>query len=65
MNKPSIEAFHPDLDVTQKEGIEIILEVLKADINYLDAKRRKIADGLIIKAELYLAAHQPTDEQEK
>src|SRR3989338_4362114 len=54
LNELSKEAFHPDLGVGQKEALEISLEVLKAGQEFLDEQRRKIADDLIIKAELYL-----------
>ncbi|MDD4901129.1 MAG: hypothetical protein PHS62_03415 [Patescibacteria group bacterium] len=62
----SKQVSHPYYSgMNQKEAIEDMLGVLKANINLLDEKRRKTADGLIIKAELYLSAHKPKDKPEK
>lgn len=60
LNKPSIEPWAPELRglLDKKDALEIAVQVLKADINYLDPKLRKQAEGMIIRAELYLAAHQ-------
>lgn len=56
-NKP----WAPELRglVDQKEALEMAVELLKADIDYLDPELKKQTEGMIIRAELYLAAHQP------
>jgi len=47
----------------QKEVLEIMVGVLKEDIDYLDPELRKQAEGMIIKAEIYLAACEPKKEK--
>ena len=58
LSKPSKEPWAPELRglVDQKETLEMAVEVLKADIDYLDPVLRKQADDMILRAELYLSA---------
>ena len=65
LSAPSKEPWAPELRclMDQKEALEIAVEVLKADIEYLDPKKRHLAEGLIMKAELYIAAHEPKKEE--
>ncbi len=64
LNRPSNEPWAPELRglVDQKEALEIAIEVLKADINFLDSALKKQAEGMILRAELYLAAHKRKPE---
>ena len=64
LNKPSNEPWAPELRglVDQKATLEITIDVLKEVIDYLDPKPRKQAEGMLIRAELYLAAHKPNRE---
>ncbi len=59
LNKTSNEPWAPELAglMDQKEALEMAVLVLKADIDHLDPKLRKQAEDMIIRAELYIAAH--------
>jgi len=49
--------------MSQAEALKTTLERLKMYIGYLDPEEKHLAEGLIMKAELYLATHQPKKEK--
>jgi hypothetical protein len=60
LNNPVISRTGLNIGLPKGEVLEISLEHLRPLLNYLDPKKKHLAEGLIMKAELYLAAHDPT-----
>lgn len=54
---------HSPIDVSKAEVLKTILENIRKYIDYLDPKQRYLANGLIIKAGLYLTVHEPNYEK--
>ena len=48
---------------SKKDALESALKLVKHVLNKFNPTDRHLADGLIIKAELYLAAHEPKKEK--
>ena len=62
LDKPSSVVDVPNFD--KKSLLKSTVATLKGYyLDYLDPTKRHMADGLIIKAEIYLAAYEPKKEE--
>jgi hypothetical protein len=47
----------------QKLYLIMVTDAMKGRVDYLDEAKKKLAEDSIIKAEIYLAAHEPKKEE--